>query len=81
MIYLPVCVFLLIQFSRPEKGLAQNDNLQIHEEKNKGVYVKGISDYYVSNAKEVYEIMRQGGNARVVTATSKPRNLCDDTLF
>ena len=49
---------------------AQNDNLQVHEEKSKGVYVKGLSDYYVSSAKEVYEIMRMGGAARVVTATS-----------
>ena len=49
---------------------AQNDNLPIHEEKSKGVYIKGLSDYYVSNAREVYEIMRQGGMARVVTATS-----------
>ena len=50
---------------------AQNDNLQIHEEKSKGVYVKNLSDYYVSSAREVYEIMRQGGAARVVTSTSK----------
>ena len=50
---------------------AQNDNLQIHEEKNKGVYVKGLSDYYVSDTKEVYEIMRQGSVSRVVTATSE----------
>ncbi|KAH8117563.1 kinesin heavy chain [Phellopilus nigrolimitatus] len=48
----------------------QNDNLQIHEEKNKGVYVKNLSDYYVSSAKEVYEIMRQGGQARIVSATN-----------
>ncbi|KAG8901134.1 hypothetical protein FRB99_005550, partial [Tulasnella sp. 403] len=48
----------------------QNDNLQIHEEKSKGVYVKGLSDYYVGSAAEVYEIMRQGGTARVVTATN-----------
>jgi kinesin family member 5 len=49
---------------------AQNDNLQIHEEKSKGVYVKNLSDYYVGSAKEVYEIMRQGGQARMVTSTS-----------
>ncbi|KAG8849804.1 hypothetical protein FRB96_000627 [Tulasnella sp. 330] len=48
----------------------QQDNLQIHEEKSKGVYVKGLSDYYVGNAGEVYEIMRQGGLARVVTSTN-----------
>ena len=45
-------------------------DLQVHEEKSKGVYVKNLSDYYVSSAKEVYEIMRQGAAARVVTATS-----------
>ena len=49
---------------------AQNDNLQVHEEKTKGVYVKNLSDYYVSSAREVYEIMRTGGAARVVTSTS-----------
>ncbi|KAF8495611.1 kinesin heavy chain [Gautieria morchelliformis] len=48
----------------------QNDNLQIHEEKSKGVYVKNLSDYYVGSAKEVYEIMRQGGQARMVTSTN-----------
>ncbi|KAL9715167.1 hypothetical protein Ac2012v2_001828 [Leucoagaricus gongylophorus] len=48
----------------------QNDNLQVHEEKSRGVYVKGLSDYYVSSAREVYEIMRTGGAARVVTSTN-----------
>jgi len=50
---------------------AQNDNLQIHEEKSKGVYVKNLSDYYVSSPEEVYDIMRTGGAARVVTSTSE----------
>ncbi|KAN0077273.1 P-loop containing nucleoside triphosphate hydrolase protein [Tylopilus felleus] len=48
----------------------QNDNLQVHEEKSRGVYVKNLSDYYVSSAREVYELMRQGGAARVVTSTN-----------
>ncbi|KAL1755913.1 putative kinesin-1 [Schizophyllum commune] len=48
----------------------QNDNLQVHEEKSKGVYVKNLSDYYVSSAQEVYEIMRTGGQARIVSATN-----------
>jgi hypothetical protein len=51
--------------------VAQNDNLQVHEEKSKGVYVKNLSDYYVSSAREVYEIMRTGGAARVISSTSK----------
>lgn len=49
---------------------AQNDNLQVHEDKARGVYVKGLSDYYVSSSQEVYEIMRTGGNARVTSSTS-----------
>ncbi|KAE8270785.1 hypothetical protein A4X09_0g1538 [Tilletia walkeri] len=48
----------------------QNDNLQIHEEKSRGVYVKGLSDFYVGGAPDVYEIMRQGANARVVSSTN-----------
>ena len=55
--------------------IAQNDNLQVHEEKSRGVYVKGLSDYYVSSAREVYEIMRTGGAARVVTSTSESCDL------
>ena len=46
----------------------------MHEEKSKGVYVKNLSDYYVSSAREVYEIMRQGGAARVVSYTSTSWN-------
>jgi kinesin family protein 5 len=55
---------------------AQNDNLQVHEEKSKGVYVKNLSDYYVSSAREVYEIMRTGGAARVISSTSELFSQC-----
>ncbi|ORY12847.1 P-loop containing nucleoside triphosphate hydrolase protein [Clohesyomyces aquaticus] len=47
-----------------------NDNLPVHEEKNKGVYVKGLLEIYVSSVAEVYEVMRRGGNARAVAATN-----------
>lgn len=50
---------------------AENDNLPVHEDKARGVYVKNLTDFYVSSSSEVYEIMRQGGNARAVAATSK----------
>ena len=49
---------------------AQNDNLQIHEDKARGVYIKNLSDFYVGSALEVYEIMRQGGMSRAVSSTS-----------
>lgn len=69
--YLVKVSYMEIYLERIRDLLApQNDNLSIHEEKNKGVYVKNLSDYYVSSAKEVYEIMRQGGQARIVSATN-----------
>lgn len=64
--------YLEIYMERIRDLLApQNDNLQIHEEKSRGVYIKGLSDYYVSDQSEVYEIMRQGGLARAVSSTSE----------
>lgn len=48
----------------------QNDNLPVHEEKNRGVYVKGLLEIYVSSVQEVYEVMRRGGNSRAVASTN-----------
>ncbi|CAP71483.1 uncharacterized protein PODANS_6_1570 [Podospora anserina S mat+] len=48
----------------------QNDNLPVHEEKSRGVYVKGLLEIYVSSVQEVFEVMRRGGNARAVAATN-----------
>lgn len=48
----------------------QNDNLPVHEEKNRGVYVKGLLEIYVSSIGEVYEVMRRGGLARATAATN-----------
>lgn len=48
----------------------QNDNLPVHEEKNRGVYVKGLLEIYVSSVEEVFEVMKRGGNARAVAATN-----------
>lgn len=48
----------------------QNDNLPVHEEKSRGVYVKGLLEIYVSSVQEVYEVMRRGGEARSVAATN-----------
>ncbi|KDQ60802.1 hypothetical protein JAAARDRAFT_31783 [Jaapia argillacea MUCL 33604] len=69
--YLVKVSYMEIYLERIRDLLApQNDNLQVHEEKSKGVYVKGLSDYYVSSTREVYEIMRQGGSARIVSSTN-----------
>ena len=48
----------------------QNDNLPVHEEKSRGVYVKGLLEIYVSSVPEVYEVMRRGGMARAVASTN-----------
>ena len=47
-----------------------NDNLPVHEEKSRGVYVKGLLEIYVSSVQEVYEVMRRGGTARATAATN-----------
>ncbi|KAI8935542.1 Kinesin heavy chain [Plenodomus lindquistii] len=48
----------------------QNDNLPVHEDKARGVYVKGLLEVYVSTEEEVYEVLRRGGSARAVSATN-----------
>jgi kinesin family member 5 len=47
-----------------------NDNLPIHEDKQRGVYVKGLNEFYVANVGEVYTIIDKGGQARAVAATN-----------
>lgn len=47
-----------------------NDNLPVHEEKSRGVYVKGLLEIYVSSVQEVYEVMRRGDAARAVASTN-----------
>ncbi|KAI8061432.1 kinesin heavy chain [Gongronella butleri] len=46
------------------------DNLPIHEDKAKGVYVKGLMEVYVSSTEEMYQVMKSGGNNRVVGYTN-----------
>lgn len=36
------------------------DNLKIHEEKTKGVYIADVTETYVGEELEVYEIMKMG---------------------
>ncbi|KAK9462128.1 P-loop containing nucleoside triphosphate hydrolase protein [Lipomyces oligophaga] len=47
-----------------------NDNLPIHEDKSKSVYVKGLTEIYVSSVEEVYQVMRQGADTRSVASTN-----------
>ncbi|SCV69779.1 BQ2448_1173 [Microbotryum intermedium] len=69
--YLVKVSYMEIYMERIRDLLApQNDNLPIHEDKAHGVYVKGLADFYVANSAEVFEVMRQGGNARAVSSTN-----------
>jgi len=47
-----------------------NDNLPIHEEKNRGIYIKGLNEVYVASVDEVFQVMEAGGENRKVAATN-----------
>ncbi|ORZ20530.1 kinesin heavy chain [Absidia repens] len=47
-----------------------HDNLAIHEDKTRGVYVKDLLEVYVGSSDEVYEVMRRGSLNRVVASTN-----------
>jgi hypothetical protein len=61
-----------------ERIIAANDNLSIHEEKNRGVYVKGLTDVYVGSEMEVFDVMKAGARSRVVASTRKWKNVRTD---
>jgi kinesin family protein 5 len=44
--------------------------LPIHQEKGKGVYIGDVTETYVSDENEVYEIMKAGNKNRSITATN-----------
>ncbi|PKY56924.1 kinesin-domain-containing protein [Rhizophagus irregularis] len=46
----------------------KNDNLPIREKKNR-VYVKDLLEIYVGSVQELYEVIRRGGNSRIVAYT------------
>lgn len=48
----------------------KKDNLKIHEEKQKGVYIQDVTERYCCDEAEVFEQMRMGNNNRSVTATN-----------
>eukprot|EP00835_Amoeboradix_gromovi_P002759 NODE_163_length_16507_cov_1.031814.p1 type:complete len:839 gc:universal NODE_163_length_16507_cov_1.031814:902-3418(+) len=46
-----------------------NDNLAIHEEKSRGVYVKNLSNIYCGSTAEVYSVLDRGNENRATSAT------------
>ena len=45
-------------------------DLKIHEDKNRGVYIADLTEEYVSDGMEVYELMRIGSGNREVGYTN-----------
>ena len=46
------------------------DNLKVHEEKGKGVYIADATETYVGDEMEVYDIMKIGTKNRSIRATN-----------
>lgn len=49
----------------PEKA-----NLKVREDKNRGVYIEEMTESYVSDEADVYDIMRLGNSHRAISATN-----------
>lgn len=45
------------------------DNLKVHEEKGKGVYMADLTEQYITAESEVYQIMKQGNSNRSIAST------------
>jgi kinesin family protein 5 len=45
------------------------DNLKIHEEKGKGVYMADIEERFIIDESEVYDLMKLGNSNRSISAT------------
>ena len=46
-----------------------NQSLRIREEKNGSVYVQGLSDEYVSSARDIMQLLAVGEKSRTVAST------------
>lgn len=45
-------------------------NLNIREDRNKGIYIEDLSEYYVSSKEEVIELMKAGNSNRTFASTN-----------
>ena len=45
-------------------------NLQIHESKEKGIYIENLSEYYVSNEQELLDYVKIGNQNRTIASTN-----------
>ncbi len=45
------------------------DNLNVHEDKQKGIYVEGLTELSIGNEFDVYELMKDGNGNRAIAET------------
>lgn len=50
-------------------NIAKKNNLQVKEERGKGIYVADATEVYVTNPEEMFEVMRAGSKNRSIAAT------------
>ena len=49
--------------------VAKKSNLQVKEDKGRGIYINDSTEVYVTNPEEMFEVMRAGSKNRSVAAT------------
>jgi kinesin family protein 3/17 len=47
----------------------ERSNLQVREDKKRGVYVEGLSEWAVRNPSEIFSLIQKGANSRTTAAT------------
>eukprot|EP01022_Parablepharisma_sp_SALTPOND_P000692 TRINITY_DN1042_c0_g1_i1.p1 TRINITY_DN1042_c0_g1~~TRINITY_DN1042_c0_g1_i1.p1 ORF type:complete len:1034 (+),score=97.83 TRINITY_DN1042_c0_g1_i1:4392-7493(+) len=48
---------------------SSKDNLGVHEDKQRGVYVEGLTEVSIGNEYDVYELMKEGNSNRAIAET------------
>ena len=51
-----------------------NYNLQIHENKERGVYIRHVTELFMQDAEGVMQVFDAGAERRAVAATSEPQD-------
>jgi kinesin family protein 5 len=49
--------------------LARKNNLQIKEDKNKGIFIQDATEIYVASAEQMRQVHKSGSDNRTVAAT------------
>lgn len=62
--YLQIYNEVISDLLKPDRN-----NLYIREDKKKGVYVDGLSEWVVRNPKEIYTLIKKGANYRATAYT------------